>query len=144
MSANNSSLKGVLGSKYQTVGKTEDPKPAEDPSQRRRVSGTILYLFVCSEVTPEPFGQMKRYHVHFTLCQCHNRHLCTTISNELSLKSSSAAKFNSLMNQKRNSTDATAEARKASFAEQSKAPGVFGGLWQRSDTMVTQEWIRLC
>ncbi|KAL9587388.1 MAG: hypothetical protein Q9212_000315 [Teloschistes hypoglaucus] len=82
MSTNNSSLKGVLGSKYQTVGKTEDPKPAEDPSQRRR--------------------------------------------------SSSGMKFNGLMNQKRDSTDAAAAARKASFAEQNKAPGVFGGLWQRS------------
>ncbi|KAL8661466.1 MAG: hypothetical protein Q9202_005585 [Teloschistes flavicans] len=106
MSANNSSLKGVLGSKYKTVnlraitggnlelknlsqvGVTEDPKTAEDPSQRRR--------------------------------------------------SSSITKFNGLMNQKRDSTDAAAAARKASFAEQSKAPGVFGGLWQRSCSIMAQ------
>ncbi|KAL9606720.1 MAG: hypothetical protein Q9179_000160 [Wetmoreana sp. 5 TL-2023] len=81
MSANNSALKGVIGSKYKTVGVTEDPKPVENPSQRRR--------------------------------------------------SSSETKFNGLMTQKRNSTDATAAARKASFAEQAKAPGMFGGLWQR-------------
>ncbi|KAL8706470.1 MAG: hypothetical protein Q9201_000525 [Fulgogasparrea decipioides] len=87
MSANNSALKGVIGSKYKTVGVTEDPKPVENPSQRRRVSH--------------------------------------------SLQSSSETKFNGLMTQKRNSTDATAAARKASFAEQAKAPGMFGGLWQR-------------
>ncbi|KAA6407433.1 MAG: hypothetical protein FRX48_08676 [Lasallia pustulata] len=43
--------------------------------------------------------------------------------------SSSANKFAGLMNQKRNSTDETAAARKASFAEQAKAPGFVGGLW---------------
>ncbi|KAI4246583.1 MAG: hypothetical protein L6R40_001946 [Gallowayella cf. fulva] len=76
MSANNHPLKGVVGSKYNTVGVTED-KP--DESQRRR--------------------------------------------------SSSTTKFNNLMNQKRNSTDASAAARKASWAEQSKAPGIFGSMW---------------
>ncbi|KAG7002139.1 hypothetical protein G7Y79_00028g061600 [Physcia stellaris] len=43
---------------------------------------------------------------------------------------SSPAKFASLMNQKRNSSDATATARKASFAEQSNKPGVIGSMWQ--------------
>lgn len=37
MSANNSPLKGVKGSKWNNVGVVEDKKP-EDPSQRRRVS----------------------------------------------------------------------------------------------------------
>ncbi|KAI4129350.1 MAG: hypothetical protein LQ347_003820 [Umbilicaria vellea] len=45
--------------------------------------------------------------------------------------SASAAKFAGLMNQKRNSTDEMAAARKASFAEQAKAPGFVGGLWNR-------------
>ncbi|KAL8908826.1 MAG: hypothetical protein Q9207_000552 [Kuettlingeria erythrocarpa] len=49
--------------------------------------------------------------------------------------SSSAQKYNGLMNQKRNSTDAAAAARKASFAEQSKAPGFLGGLWHKSDAL---------
>ena len=35
------------------------------------------------------------------------------------------------MNQKRNSVDATADARKASFAEQAKSPGMFGGIWHK-------------
>ncbi|KAL8695497.1 MAG: hypothetical protein Q9218_000075 [Villophora microphyllina] len=87
MSANNNALKGVLGNKYKTVGVVEEPKPAEDPSQRRR--------------------------------------------------SSSIAKYNGLMNQKRNSSDIAAAARKASFAEQNKAPGIFGGFWQRSDAIET-------
>lgn len=42
MSANNSALKGVLGNKYKTVGVVEDPKPAEDPSERRRVCAVAL------------------------------------------------------------------------------------------------------
>lgn len=37
------------------------------------------------------------------------------------------------MAQKRNSSDAAASARKASFAEQSKTPGFLGGLWNKSD-----------
>ncbi|KAL8922908.1 MAG: hypothetical protein Q9208_004870 [Pyrenodesmia sp. 3 TL-2023] len=47
--------------------------------------------------------------------------------------SSGAQKYNGLMNQKRNSTDVAAAARKASFAEQNKAPGFFGGLWHNLD-----------
>ncbi|KAL8707918.1 MAG: hypothetical protein Q9220_007138 [cf. Caloplaca sp. 1 TL-2023] len=82
MSANNHPLKGVVGSKWKTVGVTQE-KPAETEQRRQ---------------------------------------------------SSSAAKFGGLMNQKRNSGDASAAARKASFAEQSKTPGMFGGLWNRFDT----------
>ncbi|KAL8723674.1 MAG: hypothetical protein Q9225_000117 [Loekoesia sp. 1 TL-2023] len=85
MSANNSPLKGVVGSKWKNVGVVEDKKP-EEPSQRRR--------------------------------------------------SSSDARFSGLTFQKRNSGDADAAARKASFAEQNKAPGIIGGLWQRSDSIV--------
>ncbi|KAL8810905.1 MAG: hypothetical protein Q9200_002207 [Gallowayella weberi] len=77
MSANNNTLKGVVGSKYKTVGVV--PEDKKDESQRRR--------------------------------------------------SSSGTKFNNLHNQKRNSTDAAAAARKASWAEQSKAPGIFGSMW---------------
>ncbi|CAD6585244.1 MAG: hypothetical protein ASARMPRED_002107 [Alectoria sarmentosa] len=43
---------------------------------------------------------------------------------------SSVTKFAGLNNQKRSSQDASATARKASFAEQNKAPGFLGGLWQ--------------
>lgn len=42
---------------------------------------------------------------------------------------SSVSKFAGLNSQKRNSQDATAAARKASFAEQNKAPGFLGGMW---------------
>ncbi|KAL8839257.1 MAG: hypothetical protein Q9205_000457 [Flavoplaca limonia] len=78
MSANNSALKGVIGSKYKNVGVLpEEQKP--DESQRRR--------------------------------------------------SSSTTKFNGLMGQKRNSADLASTARKASFAEQNKAPGMFGSMW---------------
>ncbi|KAL2057269.1 hypothetical protein ABVK25_002322 [Lepraria finkii] len=42
----------------------------------------------------------------------------------------SAQKFANLHNQKRNSQDASATARRASFAEMNKAPGFFGGMWQ--------------
>ncbi|KAL8843598.1 MAG: hypothetical protein Q9170_000102 [Blastenia crenularia] len=84
MSANNSALKGVMGSKWKTVG-VVDEKKAEEPSQRRR---------------------------------------------------SSSAQFSGLMGQKRNSTDVAAAARKASFAEQNKAPGFIGGLWQRSNATI--------
>ncbi|KAL8854203.1 MAG: hypothetical protein Q9221_000917 [Calogaya cf. arnoldii] len=80
MSANNSALKGVIGSKYKNVGVVpEEQKP--DESQRRR-------------------------------------------------QSSSNTKFNGLMGQKRNSADIASTARKASFAEQNKAPGMFGSMWQ--------------
>ncbi|CAF9906418.1 MAG: hypothetical protein HETSPECPRED_006175 [Heterodermia speciosa] len=44
--------------------------------------------------------------------------------------SASATKFAGLMSQKRNSSDITAAARKASFAEQNSKPGVFGSMWQ--------------
>ncbi|KAI4185224.1 MAG: hypothetical protein L6R41_004252 [Letrouitia leprolyta] len=84
MSANNSPLKGVKGSKWNNVGVVEDKKP-EDPSQRRR--------------------------------------------------SSSGAKFSGLMSQKRNSGDAAAAARKASFAEMNRAPGFLGGLWNKLEPM---------
>ncbi|CAF9915653.1 hypothetical protein IMSHALPRED_002665 [Imshaugia aleurites] len=43
---------------------------------------------------------------------------------------SSVTKFAGLNNQKRNSQDVSAAARKASFAEQNKAPGFLGGMWQ--------------
>ncbi|KAL8655709.1 MAG: hypothetical protein Q9210_000731 [Variospora velana] len=46
-------------------------------------------------------------------------------------RSSSTMKYAGLMNQKRNSSDAAAAARKASFAEQNKAPGFLGGLWHK-------------
>ncbi|MCJ1339045.1 hypothetical protein MMC09_004334 [Bachmanniomyces sp. S44760] len=42
---------------------------------------------------------------------------------------SNSGKFAGLMNQKRNSTDVAANARKASFDEMKPAPGVIGGLW---------------
>ena len=42
----------------------------------------------------------------------------------------SAQRFANLQNQKRNSQDASAAARRASFAEMNKAPGFFGGIWQ--------------
>ncbi|KAI4286282.1 MAG: hypothetical protein L6R38_000048 [Xanthoria sp. 2 TBL-2021] len=77
MSANNSALKGVIGSKYKSVGVVPEDKP--DESQRRR--------------------------------------------------SSSGTKFNGLMGQKRNSADIASTARKASFAEQNKAPGMLGSMW---------------
>lgn len=47
------------------------------------------------------------------------------------MQSSSTTKFNGLMGQKRNSADIAATARKASFAEQNKAPGMFGSMWNR-------------
>ncbi|KAI9818121.1 MAG: hypothetical protein M1827_000746 [Pycnora praestabilis] len=42
---------------------------------------------------------------------------------------SGAAKFSGLMNQKRNSSDVSATARKASFAEQKPASGFVGQIW---------------
>ena len=98
MSANNSTLKGVVGSKYKNVGVVpEEQKP--DESQRRRVS----------------------------IAGCLDIRLAYLII----LQSSSTAKFNGLMGQKRNSADIASTARKASFAEQNKAPGVFGSMWNR-------------
>ena len=47
------------------------------------------------------------------------------------LQSSSTTKFNGLMGQKRNSADIASTARKASFAEQNMAPGIFGSMWNR-------------
>lgn len=44
--------------------------------------------------------------------------------------SSSAQKFANLHNHKRNSQDAAAAARRASFAEMSKPPGFLGSMWQ--------------
>ncbi|KAH6666623.1 hypothetical protein B0J14DRAFT_659665 [Halenospora varia] len=43
--------------------------------------------------------------------------------------SGSGTMFSGLINQKRNSTDQTAEARRASFAEQKPATGFIGKLW---------------
>lgn len=43
---------------------------------------------------------------------------------------SSVSKFAGLHEQKRRSQDASAAARRASFAEQNKAPGFLGGMWQ--------------
>jgi len=43
--------------------------------------------------------------------------------------SASSGKFAGLMDQKRNSSDATAAARRTSFAEQKPATGIIGGLW---------------
>lgn len=49
-----------------------------------------------------------------------------------SLKGSqSGGLFSGLMNQKRNSTDAAANARRQSFAEQKPAPGVIGKMWNK-------------
>ncbi|MCJ1451282.1 hypothetical protein MMC28_001618 [Mycoblastus sanguinarius] len=54
----------------------------------------------------------------------------TATSARRSSSGTSAQKFAGLHSQKRTSQDATAAARKASFADQSKAPGFFGGIWQ--------------
>ncbi|MCJ1470343.1 hypothetical protein MMC07_008988 [Pseudocyphellaria aurata] len=43
--------------------------------------------------------------------------------------SASSGKFAGLVSQKRNSTDVSSSARKASFAEQRAAPGFLGGWW---------------
>ncbi|KAI9810579.1 MAG: hypothetical protein M1826_003501 [Phylliscum demangeonii] len=43
---------------------------------------------------------------------------------------SSAGLFSGLMSQKRNSTDATAEQRRASFTDQRPPPGFLGQMWQ--------------
>ncbi|KAI9744064.1 MAG: hypothetical protein M1818_002216 [Claussenomyces sp. TS43310] len=39
--------------------------------------------------------------------------------------------FNGLVHQKRNSQDASAEARRRSFAEQKPASGIFGTMWNK-------------
>ena len=44
---------------------------------------------------------------------------------------SSGSKFGGLMDQKRNSTDATANARRESFADQAPAPGFVGAIWNK-------------
>jgi len=44
---------------------------------------------------------------------------------------SSGSKFGGLMDQKRNSTDATATARRESFADQAPAPGFVGAMWNK-------------
>ncbi|KAG9230441.1 hypothetical protein BJ875DRAFT_155054 [Amylocarpus encephaloides] len=43
--------------------------------------------------------------------------------------SQSKSLFSGLMNQKRGSIDATAEARRVSFAEQKPTPGILGRIW---------------
>ncbi|KAH8648932.1 hypothetical protein BGZ60DRAFT_390217 [Tricladium varicosporioides] len=45
--------------------------------------------------------------------------------------SGSGTMFSGLMNQKRNSTDQTAQARRASFAEQKPAVGIIGKMWNK-------------
>ena len=57
---------------------------------------------------------------------------CYLVADETVAQSSgaSAQRFANLHNQKRNSQDASAAARRASFAEMNKAPGFFGGMWQ--------------
>ncbi|EPE29241.1 hypothetical protein GLAREA_00401 [Glarea lozoyensis ATCC 20868] len=48
--------------------------------------------------------------------------------------SQSGTLFSGLINQKRNSTDASAAARRASFAEQKPAAGVLGKMWNNFTT----------
>lgn len=56
---------------------------------------------------------------------------CIILANAFPQSSvSSAQKFANLHNQKRNSQDASAAARRASFAEMSKPPGFLGSMWQ--------------
>ena len=57
---------------------------------------------------------------------------CFLVADDTVAQSSgaSAQRFANLHNQKRNSQDASAAARRASFAEMNKAPGFFGGMWQ--------------
>ncbi|MCJ1477962.1 hypothetical protein MMC13_006637 [Lambiella insularis] len=45
--------------------------------------------------------------------------------------SAGSGKFSGLMSQKRSSIDASADARKASFADQKPAPGIIGSMWNR-------------
>lgn len=49
----------------------------------------------------------------------------------LSQLSQSSGQFSGLMNQKRNSQDATAQARRASFNEQKPAAGIIGNMWNK-------------
>ena len=82
--------------------------------ERRRVSAPPLTV--------------HNFHYHFLLRFAPQ----STGSSILTVQSSaSATKFAGLMNQKRNSSDVTAAARKASFAEQNNKPGLFGSMWQR-------------
>ncbi|EKD19305.1 hypothetical protein MBM_02542 [Drepanopeziza brunnea f. sp. 'multigermtubi' MB_m1] len=46
-------------------------------------------------------------------------------------RNSNGTKFAGLVNQKRNSSDAGAQARRQSFAEMKPAPGVIGKLWNK-------------
>jgi len=48
--------------------------------------------------------------------------------------SGSTPKFANLMNHKRNSLDATAQARRRSFAEQKPEAGIFGTWWNKHMT----------
>jgi len=52
-----------------------------------------------------------------------------TAGSERRRSSAGSGKFSGLMNQKRNSIDTSAAARKASFAEQKPAPGFIGSMW---------------
>lgn len=47
--------------------------------------------------------------------------------------SNSGSLFSGLMNQKRNSGDAAAQARRQSFNEQKPQPGVLGNMWNKYD-----------
>lgn len=53
------------------------------------------------------------------------------IANSKSSGGSDAGRFSGLMNQKRNSGDATSAARKASFNDQKPAPGFIGQMWNK-------------
>ncbi|KAL8857014.1 MAG: hypothetical protein Q9178_006419 [Gyalolechia marmorata] len=120
MSANNSALKGVTGSKYKNIGVVEN-KP--DESQRRRVR-IILLLLLYVRFSYRHLPSSNLFHL---LLKNPPR---AAASPFLTLfQSSSDTKFGGLMSQKRNSTDVAAAARKASWAEQSKPPGFFGSMW---------------
>ncbi|MCJ1350453.1 MAG: hypothetical protein MMC33_000434 [Icmadophila ericetorum] len=53
------------------------------------------------------------------------------VGSERRRSSASSQKFAGLMNQKRNSVDANAAQRKASFAEMKPAPGFLGSMWNK-------------
>ncbi|MCJ1243894.1 hypothetical protein MMC30_001091 [Trapelia coarctata] len=53
------------------------------------------------------------------------------VGSERRRSSASSGKFAGLMNQKRNSSDATAAARKSSFDDQKPATGIIGSMWNR-------------
>ncbi|KAL8914613.1 MAG: hypothetical protein Q9171_000794 [Xanthocarpia ochracea] len=120
MSANNSALKGVTGSKYKNIGVVEN-KP--DESQRRRVRIIILLLlYVGFNHRHLPSSNL----IHLLLKDPPREAASPYL---IFLQSSSDTKFGGLMSQKRNSADVAATARKASWAEQSKPPGFFGSMW---------------